>query len=112
MRAPGDAAAFRRIKEVTKTNEHDTMSISEESMLACSMNDDHESLIHDILYKEEKSIEVHTIGRIDKNIYKCVTEEIVTDEVIITDERIAHIYFTVVNKIDRIIIEINRETLR
>jgi len=34
---------------------------------------------------------VHTIGKIDKNIYKCVTEDIVTDEVIITDERIAHI---------------------
>lgn len=41
--------------------------------------------------KEEKGIEVHTIGKIDKNIYKCVTEDIVTDEVIITDERIAHI---------------------
>ncbi|MCX4339986.1 MAG: PBECR2 nuclease fold domain-containing protein [Lachnospiraceae bacterium] len=41
--------------------------------------------------KEEKGIEVHTIGRIDKKIYKCVTEDIVTDEVIITDERIAHI---------------------
>lgn len=40
---------------------------------------------------EEKGIEVHTIGKIDKNIYKCVTEDIVTDEVIITDERIAHI---------------------
>lgn len=41
--------------------------------------------------KEEKGVEVHTIGRIDKNIYKCVTEDIVTDEVIITDERITHI---------------------
>lgn len=48
---------------------------------------------HDKLYttKEEKVIEVHTIGKIDKDIYKCVTEDIVTDEVIITDERIAHI---------------------
>lgn len=34
---------------------------------------------------------MHTIGKIDRNIYKCVTEDIVTDEVIITDERIAHI---------------------
>ncbi|RKI82940.1 hypothetical protein D7V83_09925 [bacterium 0.1xD8-71] len=34
---------------------------------------------------------MHTIGKIDKNIYKCVTEDIVTDEVIITDERIEHI---------------------
>lgn len=34
---------------------------------------------------------MHTIGRIDKNIYKCVAGDIVTDEVIITDERIAYI---------------------
>ncbi len=39
--------------------------------------------------KEE--IEVHSVGKIDKDIYKCVTEDIVTDEVIITDERIDHI---------------------
>lgn len=31
------------------------------------------------------------IGKIDKEIYKCITEDIRTDEVIITDERIAHI---------------------
>lgn len=31
------------------------------------------------------------IGKIDVNIYKCITEDIVTDEVIITDERIKHI---------------------
>lgn len=36
-------------------------------------------------------VEVHSAGRINKEIYKCITEEIVTDEVIITDERIAHI---------------------
>lgn len=47
---------------------------------------------HDTLKEtKEKVIEVHTIGKIDKNIYKCVTEDIATDEVIITDERIAHI---------------------
>lgn len=34
---------------------------------------------------------MHTIGKINRDIYKCVTEDIVTDEVIITDERIAHI---------------------
>ena len=34
---------------------------------------------------------MHTIGKIDKKIYSCVTKDIVTDEVIITDERIAHI---------------------
>ena len=31
------------------------------------------------------------VGKIDREIYKCVTNDIVTDEVIITDERIAHI---------------------
>ena len=35
--------------------------------------------------------DVHTVGRIDIEKYKCVTEDIRTDEVIITDERIAHI---------------------
>lgn len=35
--------------------------------------------------------EVHTVGKIDKEIYKCITEDIVTDEVIITDNQIQHI---------------------
>lgn len=35
--------------------------------------------------------DVHYIGKIDKDIYKCVTNDITTDEVIITDERISHI---------------------
>lgn len=41
--------------------------------------------------KEEKVVDVHTVGRINKDIYKCITEDIVTDEVIITDERIQHV---------------------
>lgn len=36
-------------------------------------------------------IDLHSVGRIDREIYKCITEDIVTDEVIITDERIGHI---------------------
>lgn len=35
--------------------------------------------------------DLHYIGKIDKEIYSCVTSDITTDEVIITDERIAHI---------------------
>ena len=35
--------------------------------------------------------DVHYIGKIDREIYKCVTKDIRTDEVIITDERIQHI---------------------
>lgn len=34
---------------------------------------------------------MHYIGKIDRSIYKCVTENIRTEEVIITDERIQHI---------------------
>lgn len=37
------------------------------------------------------SNEVHYIGKLDKNIYRCITEDMVTDDVIITDERIEHI---------------------
>lgn len=34
---------------------------------------------------------MHSIGKIDIEIYKCVTNDITTDEVIITDTQIAHI---------------------
>lgn len=34
---------------------------------------------------------MHSVGKIDRDIYKCITKDIVTDEVIITDERIEHI---------------------
>lgn len=34
---------------------------------------------------------MHVIGKIDRKIHRCVAENIVTDEVIITDERIQHI---------------------
>lgn len=39
--------------------------------------------------KEE--IQVHTVGKINRDVYKCVTEDIITNEVIVTDERIQHI---------------------
>lgn len=34
---------------------------------------------------------VHYIGRIDKNIYRCVTEDINTEDVIITEKQVEHI---------------------
>lgn len=34
---------------------------------------------------------MHFIGKIDRKIYKCVCEDILTDEVVVTDERIQHI---------------------
>lgn len=39
--------------------------------------------------KEE--IEVHIVGKLDRNIYECITEDIVTDDVIITEKQIQHI---------------------
>lgn len=35
--------------------------------------------------------DIHFIGRLNREIFKVVTEDIVTDEVIITEERITHI---------------------
>lgn len=35
--------------------------------------------------------DVHSVGKINKDIYKCITDDIITDDVIITDERIQHI---------------------
>ncbi|WP_243411856.1 phage minor capsid protein [Ruminococcus difficilis] len=37
------------------------------------------------------NISVKHIGKLDKDIYKCITDDITTDEVIITDTQIAHI---------------------
>ncbi|MCC8138968.1 MAG: hypothetical protein LIO67_01520 [Lachnospiraceae bacterium] len=34
---------------------------------------------------------MHLVGKIDRDIYKCITEDIVTDEVVLTEERIQHI---------------------
>ena len=34
---------------------------------------------------------MHSVGRINREIYKCITDDIVTDEVIITDKQIQHI---------------------
>ncbi len=34
---------------------------------------------------------MHQVGKIDRDIYKCISKDIVTDEVIITDVQIKHI---------------------
>ncbi|MEE0885095.1 MAG: hypothetical protein U0L59_07715 [Faecalimonas sp.] len=34
---------------------------------------------------------MHTVGKIDKEIYRCITDDIISSEVIITDERVGHI---------------------
>ncbi len=40
---------------------------------------------------EDKVIQVHSVGKIDKELYSCIAKNIATDEVVITDERIEHI---------------------
>lgn len=56
-------------EKVAKVSQSDTMDISE----------------------DKGNIAVHSIGKIDREIYKCITEDIRTDEVIITDNQIEHI---------------------
>lgn len=64
---------------------------------------------------------VHTVGRIDLEIYKCITDDIVTDEVVITNNQIQHIkdrhpndyerfasYFDEIVKMPDYIIEANK----
>ena len=34
---------------------------------------------------------MHYIGKIDLSIYKCISEDIISDEVVITDTQIVHI---------------------
>lgn len=44
-----------------------------------------------VILNAKGEIQVHLVGKINKEIYKCITVEIATDEVIITNERIKHI---------------------
>lgn len=39
----------------------------------------------------KEGLDVHFVGKINRDIYKCITEDIRTDEVIITGERILHV---------------------
>lgn len=42
-------------------------------------------------YEKKQNNKVHSIGKIDKNIYSCVADNILTDDVIITGKQIGHI---------------------
>ena len=41
--------------------------------------------------EKREAVAVYSIGKLNKDLYRCVTRDIATDEVILTDERIAHI---------------------
>ena len=46
---------------------------------------------------------MYSIGKINQKIYKCITEDIVTDEVIITDNQIQHIKDRHPNTYDKVL---------
>lgn len=53
---------------------------------------------------------IHTVGKIDRKIYKCIANVLITDEVIITDNQLRHIldrhpdaYNEVINYLSEII---------
>lgn len=47
--------------------------------------------VYEIDFPKEAKEQIYMVGKIDTEIYKCITDDIVTDEVIITGERIQHI---------------------
>lgn len=52
---------------------------------------------------------MHSIGKIDIEIYKCVTNDITADEVIVTDTQIAHIKERI-NRIQHLFSSVSRIT--
>ncbi len=65
---------------------HNTDKQQAENVLKNFSKDD----IINVTYDEEVQ-SVHYIGKINKDIYKCVAEDIVTEDVIITEKQIEHI---------------------
>ena len=45
----------------------------------------------DSVIVDEKNVVVHSLGKLDWNIYDCISNKHVTDEVIITEEQMRHI---------------------
>ena len=62
-------------------------------LLIAVENDIAETLNSDIMnvFKTKEAVEVHLVGKINRNIYRCITEDIVTDDVIITENQMQHI---------------------
>ena len=62
-------------------------------LLLAVENDIAETLNSDIMnvFKTKEAVEVHLVVKINRNIYRCITEDIVTDDVIITENQMQHI---------------------
>ena len=87
--AERQAEKFRRLVAYSLDKENQERYMAKREEWGTIAKDTEPDIIKPIDTEEE--IQVHPVGKIDKEIYKCITEDIVTDEVIITDERIGHI---------------------
>lgn len=87
--AERQAEKFRRLVAYSLDKENQERYMAKREEWGNIAKDTEPDIIKPIDTEEE--IQVHPVGKIDKEIYKCITEDIVTDEVIITDERIGHI---------------------
>ncbi len=75
------------LKKTQAWKEYEKCSTTEEKVVADAAPYD----TMETAAKEKTGVEVHTVGKINREIYKCITDDIVTDEVIITDNQIQHI---------------------
>ena len=87
--AERQAEKFRRLVAYSLDKENQERYMAKREEWGTIAKDTEPDIIKPIDTEEE--IQVHAVGKIDKEVYKCITEDIVTDEVIITDERIGHI---------------------
>uniref|UniRef100_UPI00332DC16C phage minor capsid protein n=1 Tax=Enterocloster clostridioformis TaxID=1531 RepID=UPI00332DC16C len=87
--AERQAEKFRRLVAYSLDKENQERYMAKREEWGTIAKDTEPDIIKPIDTEEE--IQVHPVGKIDKEVYKCITEDIVTDEVIITDERIGHI---------------------
>ena len=87
--AERQAEKFRRLVAYSLDKENQERYMTKREEWGAIAKDTEPDIIKPIDTEEE--IQVHPVGKIDKEVYKCITEDIVTDEVIITDERIGHI---------------------
>lgn len=87
--AERQAEKFRRLVAYSLDKENQERYMAKREEWGTIAKDTEPDIIK--LIDTEEEIQVHPVGKIDKEVYKCITEDIVTDEVIITDERIGHI---------------------
>lgn len=74
----GDSTSYEKTAQNSKSNIEKS---NDSGMIKAKDSNNNETVVDD----------VHKIGKINIDIYKCVTEDITTDEVIITEKQIQHI---------------------